>query len=98
MSPLLSRIMESAVKEADLLKDEYLSTEHFFLAMLKEPTNEAGRILRAAGVTDEAALKALAAVPRDAAVTDPQPEAKFQALDKYARDLTAAARQGKLDP
>ncbi len=98
MSPLLSRIMESAVKEADLLKDEYLSTEHFLLAMLKEPTNEAGRILRAAGVTDEAALKALAAVRGTQRVTDPQPEAKFQALDKYARDLTAVARQGKLDP
>jgi ATP-dependent Clp protease ATP-binding subunit ClpB len=98
LSPSLRQILDGARKEAEQLKDEYVSTEHLFLAMLKDGTSEAARILRANGVAEEAVLKALAAVRGSQRVTDPEPEGKYQVLDKYARDLTALARQGKLDP
>ena len=94
----LRRIMDDAEKEADRLKDEYVSTEHLLLAMLKDKAGAAGRILDARGVHEEVVLKALAAVRGSQRITDPEPEGKFQALEKYARDLTALARQGKLDP
>jgi ATP-dependent Clp protease ATP-binding subunit ClpB len=98
IGPSLRGIMDAAEKEAAQLKDEYVSTEHLLLAMVKEPTNEAGRVLRAAGVSEEAALKALASVRGSQRITDPEPEGKFKALEKYTRDLTGLARQGKLDP
>ena len=98
LSPALRRILDAGRKEADALKDEYVSTEHLFLAMLKDTKSEAARILRATGVTEDAVLKALAAVRGSQRVTDPEPEGKYQALEKYTRDLTALARQGKLDP
>jgi len=98
LSPALRQILEAARKEAEQLKDEYVSTEHLFLALLKEGKNEAARILLAHGVTEEAVLKALASVRGSQRVTDPEPEGKYQVLEKYARDLTALARQGKLDP
>ncbi|MHB8095477.1 MAG: Clp protease N-terminal domain-containing protein, partial [Candidatus Aminicenantales bacterium] len=98
LSEELRRILDDAQKEADRLKDEYISTEHLLLAILQDKQNEAGRILKANGVAAEAVLKALASVRGSQRITDPQPEGKFQALDKYARDLTAAARTGKLDP
>jgi ATP-dependent Clp protease ATP-binding subunit ClpB len=96
--PALRQILEAAEKEAEQLKDEYVSTEHLFLAMLKDGRNDAGRILRANGVGEDAVLKALAAVRGSQRVTDPEPEGKYQVLEKYTRDLTALARQGKLDP
>jgi ATP-dependent Clp protease ATP-binding subunit ClpB len=98
IGPSLRGIMDAAEKEAAQLKDEYVSTEHLLLAMVKEPANEAGRVLRAAGVSEEAALKALASVRGSQRITDPEPEGKFKALEKYTRDLTGLARQGKLDP
>ncbi|MBE0712332.1 MAG: AAA family ATPase, partial [Candidatus Aminicenantes bacterium] len=98
LSPDLRRVLDKARKEADGLKDEYVSTEHLFLAVLKEDKNDAARILLANGVTEDAVLKALASVRGSQRVTDPQPEGKYQVLEKYARDLTALARQGKLDP
>jgi len=98
VGPALRQILESAQKEAEQLKDEYVSTEHLFLAMLKDGRNEAARILRANGVEEDAVLKALAAVRGSQRVTDPEPEGKYQVLEKYTRDLTALARQGKLDP
>ena len=98
LSPTLRQILDAARKEADELKDEYVSTEHLFLAMLKDGKNEASRILRANGVDEDAVLKALAAVRGSQRVTDPEPEGKYQVLEKYTRDLTALARQGKLDP
>jgi ATP-dependent Clp protease ATP-binding subunit ClpB len=94
----LRQILDAARKEADELKDEYVSTEHLLLAMLKVGKNEAARILRANGVTEEAVLRALAAVRGSQRVTDPEPEGKYQVLEKYTRDLTALARQGKIDP
>jgi ATP-dependent Clp protease ATP-binding subunit ClpB len=97
-SPALRQILDAARKEAEYLKDEYVSTEHLFLAMLKDAKGEASRILRANGVDEDAVLKALAAVRGSHRVTDPEPEGKYRVLEKYARDLTALARQGKLDP
>ncbi len=98
ISEALRRVMDDAEKQAEQLKDEYVSTEHILLAMLADKTNEAGRVLAARGVTGESVLKALATVRGSQRITDPEPEGKFQALEKYARDLTALARQGKLDP
>ena len=98
LSPALRQILDAAGKEADQLKDEYISTEHIFLALLKERENEASRVLRRNGVDEDAVLKALVAIRGSQRVTDPEPEAKYQVLAKYARDLTALARQGKLDP
>ncbi|MDP2958119.1 MAG: Clp protease N-terminal domain-containing protein, partial [Longimicrobiales bacterium] len=98
LSPALRQVLDAARKEAEQLKDEYVSTEHLFLAMLKEGTSEAARILRANGVTEEAVLKALASVRGSQRVTDPEPEGKYRVRETYARDLTALARQGKLDP
>ncbi|MFO7734191.1 MAG: Clp protease N-terminal domain-containing protein, partial [Candidatus Aminicenantes bacterium] len=97
LSPALRQVLEGARREADGLKDDYVSTEHIFLALLKDK-GEAARILGQNGVTEEAVLKALAAVRGSQRVTDPEPEGKYQVLEKYARDLTALARQGKLDP
>jgi ATP-dependent Clp protease ATP-binding subunit ClpB len=98
LSSSLRRIMNDAQKEADKLKDAYISTEHLFLSILKEDSNEAGKILRANGVMEDAVLKALMAIRGTHRVTDPQPEGKYQVLERYARDITSMARQGKLDP
>ena len=98
LSAGLRQVLAGAEKEAEKLKDEYVSTEHLFLAMIKDRASDAGRILAAAGVTEDAVLQALRTVRGSQRVTDPQPEAKFQALEKYTRDFTELARQGKLDP
>jgi ATP-dependent Clp protease ATP-binding subunit ClpB len=98
LSAALRKVLDDAHKEAEALKDEYVSTEHIFLALLKDGRGEAARVLKANGVAEEAILKALAAVRGSQRVTDPEPEGKYQVLEKYARDLTALARQGKLDP
>ena len=98
LSSSLRQVMSGAQKEADQLKDEYISTEHLFLAMLKDRSSEAARILEANGVTEEAVLQALMAIRGTQRVTDPQPETKFQVLQKYTRDFTDLARQGRLDP
>jgi ATP-dependent Clp protease ATP-binding subunit ClpB len=95
-SRALIQIVAQAEKEAATLKDEYISTEHLFLAMVKDRSGEAGRLL--AGVSEETVLQALAAVRGTQRITDPEPESKYQVLAKYTRDFTAAARQGKLDP
>jgi len=98
ISSSMRKIMNDAQKEADKLKDEYISTEHLFLALLKEGANEASRILRENGVSEDAVLQALMAVRGTQRVTDQQPEAKYRVLERYARDITELARQGKLDP
>ena len=98
ISSSLRQIMSDAQKEADKLKDDYISTEHLFLAVIKEEKSEAAAILRENGVNEDAVLKALMAVRGTQRVTDPQPEGKYQALERYARDITASARRGKLDP
>src|SRR5215475_5814709 len=97
---LQAQVLDQAFKEADTFKDEYVSTEHLVLAMAqdKDKSNEARQILSAAGVTYDAILKALTAVRGSQRVTDQNPEGKFQALERYAKDLTELARRGKLDP
>jgi ATP-dependent Clp protease ATP-binding subunit ClpB len=89
--------LERAFKEADSFKDEYVSAEHLLLA-LTESTDEASRILARHGAKRDAVLKALTAVRGTQRVTDQNPEDKYQALQRYARDLTELARRGKLDP
>jgi ATP-dependent Clp protease ATP-binding subunit ClpB len=93
-----SRVLEAAFNEADALKDEYVSTEHLLLAIAAQKDDPAGRMLREAGADREELLKALVSVRGGARVTDPDPESKYQALEKFSRDLTDAARRGKVDP
>jgi ATP-dependent Clp protease ATP-binding subunit ClpB len=98
LSPALHHILDAAQKEADAMKDSFVSTEHLLIAIVAEKGSELARILGDSGVTREAVLAALKEVRGDEAVTDQNPEDKYQALTKYARDLTDLARRGKLDP
>jgi ATP-dependent Clp protease ATP-binding subunit ClpB len=98
ISAALNRTLAAAQKEADSMKDSFVSTEHLLLALSEEKGSETGRILAENGVTRTAILSALKEVRGDEPVTDQQPEEKYQALTKYARDLTDLARKGKLDP
>ena len=98
LSSALRRLLEQAWREAQQLKDSYCSTEHLLLAMSADTTTGAGRVLRAHGVTRERLLHALQEVRGSARVTDPHAEETYQALEKFGRDLTDMARQGKLDP
>jgi ATP-dependent Clp protease ATP-binding subunit ClpB len=93
----LRTILDSAESEMSKLKDEFVSVEHFLLALAASQST-AGRILRTAGVTREKLMKALVAVRGSQRVTDQNPEGKYQTLEKYGRDLTEAARRGKIDP
>lgn len=100
--PYLSRTLLAAIDaaeaEARRLGDEYTSTEHLLLGIVKQTHCEASRILASLGATEEAILKAMANVRGAHRVTDQNPEDKYQALKRYTRDLTEAAEQGKLDP
>ncbi len=98
ISPVLNKALDEAFKQAGQMKDEYISTEHLFWALAADKGGEVGRLLRAQGLTPEAILKALADLRGAQRVTDQAPEEKFQALEKYGRDLTEMARTGKLDP
>jgi ATP-dependent Clp protease ATP-binding subunit ClpB len=97
LSPAANRLFDQAFKEADNFKDEYVSTEHLLLAAAKEK-GDLQQILARTGATYDAILKALTTVRGNQRVTDQNPEAKFQALERYAKDLTELARRGKLDP
>ena len=97
-SSRLVRLLDAAWKEARRLKDEYLSTEHLLLAVADEKDGAAGRIMREAGLTRENILTLLQTIRGTQRVTDQEPEGKYQALERYCRDLTAQARAGKLDP
>ncbi len=98
LSPGLNKVLDEAGKQADQMRDEYVSTEHLFLALAADKTGETGRLLKARGLSLEAVLKALADLRGAQRVTDQAPEEKYQPLEKYARDLTEMARAGKLDP
>ena len=91
------KLLEAAGGEAEKLTDEYISTEHLLLALL-DVDSGAARVLRDAGLTRDGALAALAEVRGRQRVTDQNPEEKYQALERYGRDLTEQARKGKLDP
>ncbi|HXD95892.1 MAG TPA: Clp protease N-terminal domain-containing protein [Candidatus Acidoferrum sp.] len=90
--------LDHAQREAERLKDEYVSTEHLLIAIAHDRDGVAGKALAAAGVTPDAIYKALVDVRGTQRVTDTNPEDKYQALQRYSRDLTEAARKGKLDP
>jgi len=96
-SPALSKILAKAEVEASALKDEYVSTEHILIA-ISASEGKSADLLKKAGVNKDAILGALKHVRGNARVTDQNPEEKYQALDRYCRDLTALARQEKLDP
>ena len=94
----LRKSLESAGAEAKKLKDEYVSTEHLLLGLLDGGGSSLKKIFTKHGVKRDAVLKTLAELRGNQRVTDENPEAKFQALEKYGRDLTALAKQGKIDP
>src|SRR5262249_6400939 len=94
----LKDLLDQAGKEADALKDEYLSSEHFLLAAAHKDVGAASKILKSAGVDYETILRALTEVRGSQRVTDENAEGKYQALEKYTRDLTELGRKGKLDP
>ncbi|MBI4642878.1 MAG: AAA family ATPase, partial [Deltaproteobacteria bacterium] len=98
LSPSLNKALDEAFKQADRMKDEYVSTEHLFLALAADKTSDVGRLLTGQGLTLDAILKALAELRGAQRVTDQAPEEKYQPLEKYGRDLTEMARSGKLDP
>jgi ATP-dependent Clp protease ATP-binding subunit ClpB len=98
MSPALQKTLEQAFKEAENFKDDYVSTEHLLLALSQQKGDAVQSALATLGGTHDAILKALSAVRGSQRVTDQNPEGKFQALEKYAKDLTELARRGKLDP
>ncbi|MGQ9814438.1 MAG: Clp protease N-terminal domain-containing protein, partial [Candidatus Roseilinea sp.] len=102
LSREFSLVAQRAEREAEQMKDEYVSAEHLLLALADPGPGArpfpAQRILTEAGITRDAILKALVQVRGNQRVTTQQPEATYQALEKYGRDLTQAAQQGKLDP
>ena len=100
LSAAMSRVLDQAFREADTFKDEYVSTEHLLLAIVrdKDKSNEARQFLVNAGADYDAILRALTSVRGSQRVTDQNPEGKYQALERYAKDLTELARRGKLDP
>jgi ATP-dependent Clp protease ATP-binding subunit ClpB len=98
MSSQINQVLERSFKEADTFKDEYVSTEHMLLALTDLKKDPAQQLLARFGATHDAILKALTAVRGSQRITDQNPEGKYQALERYARDLTEQARRGKLDP
>ena len=98
VSPGLNQILDEAFKLATQMKDEYVSTEHLFLALAKAKDSDVGRLFSSMGLSYDAIMQSLAALRGSQRVTDQSPEEKFQPLEKYGRDLTELARTGKLDP
>jgi ATP-dependent Clp protease ATP-binding subunit ClpC len=98
ITPRLKRVMDLAHEEATKLKDEYISTEHIFLAIASERNTPSANILREANVTKDRVYDAIEKVRNGQRVTEPNAESKYRILEKYSRDLTQAAREGKLDP
>jgi ATP-dependent Clp protease ATP-binding subunit ClpB len=98
MGNAVNRVLERAFKEADNFKDEYVSTEHLFLAIASEDRDPAGQLLKRQGASHEAILQALTSVRGTHRVVSQNPEATYESLEKYARDLTELARRSKLDP
>jgi ATP-dependent Clp protease ATP-binding subunit ClpB len=98
LSNAAQKVLDRAFKEAQNFKDEYVSTEHLLLALTQEKNDPAQLALAAVGATHDAILRGLTSVRGSQRVTDQNPEAKYQALEKYAKDLTELARRGKLDP
>ncbi len=98
ISSTLNRVFEKSFSIAGEMKDEYISQEHIILSILDNPQQKSSQILSKYGINKDNFLKALVAVRGSQRITEPDPESKFQALEKYGKDLTGLARQGKLDP
>ncbi|HOS78636.1 MAG TPA: ATP-dependent chaperone ClpB [Anaerolineae bacterium] len=98
LSPATARLLQAAEREADGLHDDYVSTEHLLLAMADTSTGDLSRFLATFGVTRDAVLRALQGIRGGQRVTTPTPEGTYSALERYGRDLTVLAQQGKLDP
>ena len=98
ISPRLRKTLEAAWREMGNFKDEYLSVEHLLLGMFETDSDAVQRALRAGGLSRDNVLKALTSIRGSQRVTDQNPEGKYQALEKYGRNLTELAGQGKLDP
>jgi ATP-dependent Clp protease ATP-binding subunit ClpB len=94
----LTRALDEAEKAAKRMRDEYVSTEHLLLALTGAHGGEAARFLAAHGITEDAVLRALTSIRGSQRVTSQHPESTYQALEKYGRDMTELAREGKLDP
>lgn len=98
ITPRLKRVLDLSNEEANRLNDEYISTDHIFLAICSERGTPTARILQEAGVTRERVLDAIKEIRGGQRVTSPQAESRYRTLEKYSRDLTQLAREGKLDP
>jgi ATP-dependent Clp protease ATP-binding subunit ClpC len=98
ITPSVKHIVNIANQEANRLKDEFISTEHLFLAILDEKNTQAARLLDSEGVTKDRVYQAIEAIRGGQRVTDPKAESRYKALEKFSRDMTKLAREGKLDP
>jgi ATP-dependent Clp protease ATP-binding subunit ClpB len=98
ISPRTKSVLDAAFAEAAKMKDQYVSIEHIFLSISDEKKGEAAKILREKGISRESILKVLLDIRGTQRITDPNPEEKYQALDRFSRNLTDLARLGKLDP
>lgn len=98
ITPRVKRIIDLANDEANKLKDDYISTEHLLLAILTERNTPAARILDQNGITRERVMESIQSIRGGQRVSDPQSEGRYKSLEKFSRDLTALAREGKLDP
>jgi len=98
LTPRLNKILDNAMAEAARLNDEYVSAEHVLIAIADEKEGEASRILRAAGVTRDNIFKVLVEIRGNQRITDPNPEGKYEALKRYAKDFNELARKGSFDP
>jgi ATP-dependent Clp protease ATP-binding subunit ClpB len=94
----LNKLFDKALTEAAQLKDEYVSAEHVLIVMAEEKEGQAGKILRASGITRDNIFKVLVDIRGNQRVTDPNPEGKYQALERYAKDYNELARKGTFDP
>ncbi len=98
ISPRLKHVLDAAFNKAAEMKDEYVSIEHILISIVAEKGGKASDILKQHGITVESILKVLLEIRGNQRITDPNPEEKYQALEKFSRDLTDLARRGKLDP
>jgi ATP-dependent Clp protease ATP-binding subunit ClpB len=98
LSNAMQKVLDRAFREAADFKDEYVSTEHLLLALTEQKSDPARELLASLGATHDSVLQALSTIRGNQRVTDQNPESKFQALEKFAKDLTDLARRGKLDP
>jgi len=98
MTPRLNKVLEHSFEEAKRLKDDFVSAEHILISMTEDKDGPAGRILRSAGVTKDSIYKVLVEIRGSQRITDQNPEEKYQALEKYARDFNELARKGSFDP